>query len=228
MERGAIRGTLLAVAEWAWPVWGVAGLFAYLAMGTALPMWLHRCHDSLVHVLLIDTGLHRPLSWGLLAGGLLGSAAAWLRDQRRRNRLALRLDLETLNTRGSQELEHWVCRALQARGYRVDAAGLGERDGGADLILSRCDGHRMLFQYRQWPRERVSALAVRELFGLMVHYRADSVRIVSLGGPDADAVLFADGKPIEFMSAGELLKMVKQARAGELERELGQALDESA
>lgn len=200
-------------SEWAWPVWIIGGVLGYLAIGHGLPVWLARAQDSLPHVFLIETGLYRPLAWWFLAGGVVGSVAAMVADLRRRSRLAVRMELERGERRDGAELEHWVGQAFRSRGYSVEARGLGDHQGGADMILRHRDGRRVLLQYQHWQREEVGALSVRELYGLMVHHRADAVQIVSLGGPTPEAALFARGKPIEFMGAGELLGMIRKVRS---------------
>jgi len=199
-------------SEWTWPAWMLGGVLGYLAFGHGLPVWLGHLSESPAYALLVETGLHRPLAWMALAAGLVGSGIGLVADLRQRERQAMRVELDIAERDDASELEHWVCEAYRGRGCLVEARGLGDREGGTDLILREPDGRRVLLQYRHWQREDVSAICVREMYGLMIHHHADAVRIVALGAPTPEAALFAEGKPIEFMPAAELLQMIRRAR----------------
>jgi hypothetical protein len=206
MARGS-KAIRTLFCEGAWPVWLLAAVMSYLTVGHGLPVWLARAQDSWVHALLIRSGVHQAMSWWLLLVGLLGAGVAVASDHQRRQRLAIRLHLEDRQRRDRPVLECWVRQAYQARGYEIQTAG-----SAPELVLRRADGLRILLQYQHWQREEVGELAVRELEGLMRHLGCDAARIVTLGGPTEEAARFVRGKPIGFVSAGELLQMIRQVR----------------
>src|SRR5690606_11146971 len=97
------------------------------------------------------------------------------------------------------------------QGYQVAETGLGGKDGGIDLILTK-DGRRELVQCKQWRRRQVNAATVREMWGLVDHHGADAVHIVSVGNFTPDARQFSRGKPIYLVTGRDLLERTRTAK----------------
>jgi len=105
-----------------------------------------------------------------------------------------------------------VGEAFRRQGYKVREIGLGGADGGIDLILQK-DGATVLVQCKQWRTKLVDVRLVREMYGLLMHHRADAVKIVAIGHYTDDAQRFVQGKPIELISGNALMAMVQECQS---------------
>lgn len=110
-----------------------------------------------------------------------------------------------------QQFEQLAGEAFRRQGYAVEETDLGGADGGIDLILCK-NGKTTLVQCKQWQNWQVGVKVVREMLGVLVHERADAVKIVALGDYTPDARRFAQGKPIELIHGDELIATVRTLR----------------
>lgn len=104
------------------------------------------------------------------------------------------------------DFERLVAETFRRWGYKVDVTGLGGADGGVDL-RARKAGKTTLIQCKHWRSASVGEPQVREMFGLMHHYRADAVAVVTSGRFTRTAWRFADGKAIELIDGRKLSRM---------------------
>ncbi len=156
-------------------------------------------------------GALAPLAWMTLAACWLAALVSFFNGQKRKQLLEAQTGLDSLARMSWREFEMLVGEAFRRRGYFVQENGLGGKDGGIDLLVSK-GGRKELVQCKQWQTRRVSASTVREMWGLVDHHRADAVHIVCIGDFTPDAAAFAQGKAIELVSGTRLLEMVKEVQ----------------
>jgi hypothetical protein len=107
-----------------------------------------------------------------------------------------------------QSLSGWrfeaeLARLFERRGYETRNLG-GAGDEGIDLIL-RKDGSEILVQCKAHARP-VGPGAVRDLYGAMMHKRAEEAWLVSTMGFSQAAKKFAAGKPLRLIRIEEILR----------------------
>lgn len=198
-----------ALATLPWPVGVVAGIVAYLGVHYGIGWWfLHHGGMLSQGIAQQSTAMFGPLAWMLLGICWLAALFSYLGARSRRRFLETRTSLESLAAGGWRQFELLVGEAFRRQGYSVEETGLGGADGGIDLIL-RKDGRRTLVQCKQWKRQQVGVSVVREIFGLLAHHQAHSVKIACIGTYTKDAERFAEGKPIELVSGEQLLEMIR-------------------
>ena len=105
---------------------------------------------------------------------------------------------------------------FRRKGFEVEiSSGLGA-DGGKDLTLRR-DGEVRLVQCKFLSAEnKVSVMAMREFYGLLVAENAKSGIFMTTGLYSRDAREFAEGKPIKLLARAEIEQlMASVTRPGE-------------
>ena len=103
-----------------------------------------------------------------------------------------------------REFEHELATLYRKQGYEVQSTPT-TGDGGVDLII-RKNGERIVVQCKS-HKYPVGPAIVRELYGSMHHFRADSAILACTGGFTSGVRDFVKGKPIELISAPELVMM---------------------
>ena len=207
MGRGR-RGFFDALSRLPWPVALVVGGVGYVVIRHGVPAVFARQDGPFAQALAGATTSLTPLAWIFLAACTLCALVAFANAQRRRRLLDTRTGLDSLAAIGWRDFERLVGEAFRRQGYSVEETGLGGADGGIDLIL-RKHGQRTLVQCKQWRREKVPVNVVREMYGLLAHHGAHTVRIATVGGFTRDAARFATGKPIELIDGATLLAMIR-------------------
>lgn len=113
-----------------------------------------------------------------------------------------------------QQLKWW--RALDGRQFEKELTTLLRRlgydamltsytaDGGVDILIQ--DGHRKIIIQCKAHRRYISPAVIRELYGTMLHEKADEGWLVTTAGFHSGAREFARGKPIQLITIEDLLK----------------------
>jgi restriction endonuclease/topoisomerase-like DNA binding C4 zinc finger protein len=70
----------------------------------------------------------------------------------------------------------------------------------------------VLVQCKQWRTRKVPVNVVREMHGLLHHHGAHAVKLICMGAYTPDAVVFAEGKPIELVTGEALLALVRSGQ----------------
>ena len=205
------RGGLDEVASWPWPVGIVAGIAAFLLIRYGIGAYLATGGPVLAPLGQQFGAVMAPLASLVMLGCWAAAGVSWANARRRRTLHDTRTDLESLAHISWREFEMLVAESYRRQGYQVFENGLGGKDGGIDLILSKA-GRRELVQCKQWKRRNVDASTVREMWGLVNHHGADAVHIVSAGDFTADATRFARGKPIFLVTGRELIERIRMAQ----------------
>lgn len=201
------------VASWPWPLGILAGIAAFLIIRHGIGAYLSAGGPVLGPVGQQIGPVMAPLAWIVMFACWAAAGASFMRARRRRTLHDTRTDLDSLTNISWREFEMLVAESYRRQGYEVVENGLGGKDGGIDLILSRA-GRRELVQCKQWKRRQVDASTVREMWGLVDHHRADAVHIVSAGGFTVDAARFAQGKLIYLVNGRELIERIRMAQEG--------------
>lgn len=127
---------------------------------------------------------------------------------RRRKLLDDQTGLDSLKTVSWQDFELLVGEAFRRQGFVVEESGGSAPDGGVDLVLLR-SGKKTVVQCKRWKNAQVGVTLIRELYGVMVAERADRCVFVSSGTFTAEAIAFAEGKPIDLINGRGFAELVK-------------------
>ncbi|WP_243042864.1 restriction endonuclease [Dyella sedimenti] len=198
------------IASLPWQAGVVLGLIAYPVIRYGLG-WLL---TSSTNPFLADfgkasaAGAFTSIAWIALFACWLGALVSYFRQRHRKRLLDMQTGLRSLRSMHWKAFELIVGEAFRRQGYAVEETGLGGADGGIDLIL-RKQGQTVLVQCKQWRTRQVPVMVAREMFGLLVHHKADAIIIVSTGNYTVDAQRFVQGKPIELINGDQLLAMVQ-------------------
>ena len=209
-RKGSGVGVLISLP---WPVCIVLGLLAYISIRYGIGWYLSSSSSPVLVGVgkQAASGIYAPLGWMALGICWGGALISFFRQRSRRRLLDTQTGLDSLRAMSWREFEMLVGEAFRRRGYAIQETGLGGPDGGIDLILRR-DGKTTLVQCKQWKTQRVDVKVVREMFGLLAHHGAAAVKIVAVGDYTADALRFAQGKPIELIHGEALLAMVREGQ----------------
>ena len=207
------EGGIELLASMPWPVGFVLGIVAYVAIRYGIGWYMSTVNNPVWQAMgrQLSTGVHAPFAWITLILCWIGALASFIGSRRRKHLLEKQTGLDSLRAMSWREFEMLVGEAFRRQGYAIQETGLGGADGGIDLIL-RKDGKTTLVQCKQWKTQRVDVKVVREMFGLMTHHAAAAVKIVAVGEYTADALRFAQGKPIELIHGEALLAMVREGQ----------------
>lgn len=207
-------GGIEMVSKLPWQSGIVLGVAGYAAMRYGLGWFMTTFGGPVGQTLgtSLADGAYAPVAWLLLIACWLVALISYLDSRRRQRLLASQTGLRSLSSMDWREFEMLVGEAFRRQGYKVREIGLGGADGGIDLILQK-DGATVLVQCKQWRTKLVDVRLVREMYGLLMHHRADAVKIVAIGHYTDDAQRFVQGKPIELISGDALMAMVRECQA---------------
>jgi len=118
---------------------------------------------------------------------------------------------------GGVALENELAALYRKLGYGVETTK-ATGDEGIDLIL-RKNGATVLVQCKGHSRP-IGVGAIRDLYGTLMHHKADRAVLACPAGFTQGVIEFVQGKPIELISARELVYMVEKAQ-GETLPQLG-------
>lgn len=204
------KGGLDEIASMPWPMGIIAGIVAFILLRHGVGAFVAATGVPVGQQL---DSLLTPLAWIVMLACWVAAGASWLSAKRRKSLHDTRNDLDSLTRISWREFEMLVGESFRREGYQVLETGLGGKDGGIDLVVSKV-GRRELVQCKQWKRRQVGASTVREMWGLVAHHGADAVHIVSVGDFTSDARQFADGKPIHLITGRQLLERIRSAQPG--------------
>jgi restriction system protein len=204
------QGGFELIASMPWPVGFVLGIVGYVAVRYGIAWYFSSAGGpALAAVGKASQGsAFSMLAWILLGICWLAALLSFISSRHRSNLLETQTGLDSLRGMSWRQFEMLVGEAFRRQGYSVEETGLGGADGGVDLIL-RKGGRTALVQCKQWRNQRVDVKVVREMYGLLAHHGANSVKIVSVGDYTSDARRFAQSKPIELVTGDALLALVR-------------------
>jgi len=106
---------------------------------------------------------------------------------------------------GSKELEIQTSNLFTELGYTTSVIG-GKNDGGVDIFMVDEDGNKIIVQCKAY-KNIVGPNYVRELYGTLMHKKADLAILVAPRGFSYAARDFASGKPIKLYDVDDLSKL---------------------
>lgn len=118
--------------------------------------------------------------------------AAWLKTQR-----------SWWDNLNPKRFEQEVAEFFRAQGHRVEWTGRSG-DGGVDIRLIKQDGKRVVVQCKAHGKP-ISPAAVRDLYGTLLHAKADEAWLMSRSGFTLGAMKFAADKPIRLLNLDHVL-----------------------
>jgi hypothetical protein len=98
--------------------------------------------------------------------------------------------------------EHELAELLKSRDYDVTHRGRAG-DEGVDLALFK-EGKHIIVQCKAF-KQYISPGIVRDLYGTLIHQKADEAWLVTTSGFHRGSIAFAKDKPIKLLTIAELL-----------------------
>ncbi|MGA3143389.1 MAG: restriction endonuclease [Verrucomicrobiota bacterium] len=129
----------------------------------------------------------------------------WEFRKRRKASDELRKQQEWWRGIDGRGFELGVAKVLLEKGYNVKHTGSSWGDEGVDLVLVK-DSKKIIIQCKA-HKSYVSAGPVRELYGTLMHQKADEAWLVVTSGFYIGARTFAYGKPIRLLTAWNLMNL---------------------
>lgn len=123
--------------------------------------------------------------------------------------LKAEIDLAWVNSLSWRGFEQQLAAVYRQQGYQVEETGGGGADGGIDLKLFK-DGRTTVVQCKHWKSWKVNVKPVRELYGVMHAEHADAAIFITSHSYTADALRFAEGKPITLIDQRGFVDLVRQ------------------
>jgi len=148
---------------------------------------------------------------------LLLAALPFSERLRKKRLLDRHRSLESIRALPWRQFEELVAEAFRRDGFTVIENAHVGADGGVDIRL-RKGGESYLVQCKNWRKRRVGVATVREMFGILAAESAGGVFIVCSGTFTAEALLFAEGKPIDLVDGDKLMRMIARVRRDSPER----------
>jgi restriction system protein len=135
---------------------------------------------------------------------------------RRRKRAKLYQDVSRTPSQRALESLTWhefellIGEWFRRQGYAVvETGGVGEPDGGVDLVLSK-QNQTYLVQCKQWKALQVGVTVVRELMGVMAVRNASGGFVVTSGRFTDEARRFAEQAKITLIDGRQLTGLLRQ------------------
>ena len=150
------------------------------------------------------------LAW--LAAVLFSAAslAGLVRSFHARRVEAAQKSIESIRALASQQFEALIEEYWRRRGFTVTKTS--RNAGGAMDFIPQRDGKRYLVRCERWRALIVDVGAVRDLFGAMKAEDASGAYLLTSGRFTAEAVEFAQDKPLELIDGRTLGGMVEEGR----------------
>lgn len=208
------QGLFDSIASMPWPVGIALGIIGYFAIRYGIGWYLSSRGGTALAAVgnAASSGAFGPIAWAWLGICSVAALCSFIARRQRGRLLEAQTGLDSLRAMSWKQFEMLVGEAFRRQGYRIEETGLGGADGGIDLRLSK-NGKSTLVQCKQWRSQRVDVKIVREMYGLLAHHGADTVKIVAIGDFTPDAQQFAQGKPIELIHGEALLALVRAVQS---------------
>lgn len=142
----------------------------------------------------------------------LVASISYARRQKEKRILTNQKDISTLYMLSWDQLETLVKELFSKMGYHVKQRGGAKADGGVDLEAYR-SRKKTIIQCKQWKSTKVGVSIVREMYGVMMHEKAQNVYIITCGSFTKEAKEFAKGKPIFLIHGFRLIEMIKALKS---------------
>lgn len=118
----------------------------------------------------------------------------------------------TLKNYRWNEIQGLVCDYYRNQGFSITPFATSRVEHAIDFVATT-QNQKILIQCKHWKKSQVRVPVVREMYGLMLHHKADSVALVTSGQFTRESREFAEGKPIKLIEAAELLSLAEKPQA---------------
>lgn len=105
--------------------------------------------------------------------------------------------------------EREIAQLFQSHGFDAEVTK-GSGDGGVDIFLRKGSALQVV-QCKQHSAA-VPPSVIRDLYGVLMHHKADKAILVSTSGFTSAAIQFASGKPIHLLGLDEILAMARESQ----------------
>ncbi len=181
----------------AWLVWAILLAVIYLSGRRPISL-LPETINNLVFVFFGVVLGSISIIWGLS------------RFSRKRVRLADAQKLQDLLAMDPEKFESLVAQLFRAYGYQARRAG-GNFDHGVDVVIYNNKGEKWIAQCKRY-KGSVGEPIVRDLYGTMLHERAQRAYLVTTGSITRQARDWAQGKPIILYDGEGLVNLIRRTR----------------
>jgi restriction system protein len=181
----------------AWLVWAILLTVCYLSGRRPFSL----LPETINNLIFIFFGLFLgsiTIIWGLS------------RLSKKRVRLADAQKLQDLLEMDPEKFEGLVAQLFRAYGYQARLAG-GNFDHGVDVVIYNNRGEKWIAQCKRY-KGSVGEPIVRDLFGTMLHERAQRAYLITTGSITQQARDWSRGKPIILYDGEGLVKLIRRTR----------------
>jgi hypothetical protein len=167
--------------------------------------------DSIFSFLVNVEMIIGSVGWFVFLIGLvflgLSYCAGFLERKRAQRRINSIETMEHIGAMNWRDFEEILADYYLLKGYRVTLAGGsgGGGDGGIDLIIRK--GFRKIIVQAKHYKGNVGVSIIREMYGVMHHFKANGVIVCTSSGFSSDAQVFVKKKPIYLINGPKLLGM---------------------
>lgn len=172
-------------------------------------MWLAVFFSGSKPISLISEPQNSLLFWGI--GGIvislwtLSFGFGWLK---RRWEFEKTRELSALQSLSPDDFEELVAETFRRLGHRVKVVG-ARGDHGVDVRVRASNGEKWVVQCKRY-KGTVGEPTVRDLYGTMLHEKADRASVVTSGRFSRQAQTWAEGKPIDLYDGESFLKVLRK------------------
>jgi restriction system protein len=192
-----------------WWISIIAAALAYVCMSYILP------NISTDNIILQAFIKNMPVFAPYLAFFLIIPAPiSAFNAYKKRQMLDNQQGIESIRDLSWREFELLVAEAYRREGFKVIENQYGGADGGIDVRLTK-DGQHHLVQCKQWKKQKVGVNIVREMYGVLIAEKANTVIIIISGYFTTEAERFAEDKPIELINGPKLAELIKNNQLGQ-------------
>lgn len=131
-------------------------------------------------------------------------------EERKRNELLLKADMQSVDKMSGKEFEEYVCALYNKLGYEATQTKLSG-DFGADIIAKRNSVPHIIQTKRS--ASKISVSAVQEIVGAKSYYRAFSCIVVTNNYFTSPAIKLAMANNVELVDRDKLAKIIISAQS---------------
>ena len=117
-------------------------------------------------------------------------------------------ELNEIQALSPDEFEELAAESFRRLGHHVKVVG-ATGDHGVDLRIRAGNGEKWIVQCKRY-KGSVGEPVVRDLYGTMLHEKADRASVITSGRFTRQAVEWAKGKPIDLYDGETFLKILRK------------------
>ncbi len=149
----------------------------------------------------------------LLSGGICCAISiGWIayRLKNRWLRLSNTRKIEDLLDLSPDDFESLIAGLFRSYGHKAQVTG-GSSDHGVDVVVQTNSGEKWIVQCKRYSGS-VGEPVLRDLFGTMTHEEAQKAYLITTGMFTAQALEWAEGKPLILYDGEALVKLIRRTQ----------------